>query len=185
MFPSSPPPLINQNSPYARVPLPPMACVPVTLHPLLGYEPRPCIAYSIILSPSCATLTRLHLTHPRWLQEPATCPNLPYLTIRAIWQERVIVVFPENALNGFVAVWDVLVAVHRALRAKARYNLANTYQNANESALLYRSRPPQNFILPDEAAIRESMMMLVQGRTSWRGLSPAAGEAHVWLLHIG
>lgn len=178
---STPPPLIHDKSPYGCIPLPPMLSVPVTLHPLLRYQPIPGIEYSMFYSPSSAAPTRPHHTHPRWLQESATFPNLASLTIRAQWQERAIVVFPGEAAYGFVTIWDVLVAVHRALRGKATY----LHSNAHHNPLGLFHRPRQRDVMqPDEGTIRASMMILTQGRTLWRGLSPSTTEADVWLLHI-
>lgn len=183
MISSTVPSLIHQNSPYGNVGLPSMSSIPVTLHPLLRYEPTPCIEYSMVLPPSSAAPSRPHLTHPRWLQEPATSPNLGSLTIRATWQERAIVVFAGEAAYGFVTIWDVLVTVYRALRSKVTYTHANTYQNTNDLALFYR--PAQrSAVQPGEGTIRTSIMNLLQGRTAWRGLSPSTVEADVWLLHI-
>jgi len=183
MVSSTIPSFIHQNSPYANISLPPISSRPVTLHPLLRYEPMPCIEYSMVLSPSSATPSRPHLTHPRWLQEPATYPNIGSLTIRATWQERAIVVFAGEAAYGFVTIWDVLVAVYRALRAKATYIHANAHQNPNGLALFHQ--PVQQGVLkPGEGIIRASTMSLLQGHTAWRGLSPSTVEADVWLLHI-
>jgi len=177
----SSPPLIHNKSPYACIPLPPMSSVPVTLHPLLRYQPTPGIEYWMVFSPSSAAPTRPHLTHPRWLQEAATFPNLPSLTIRAIWQERAIVVFPGEATYGFITIWDVLVAVHRELRGKVTY----LHSNAHHNPLGLFHRPRQRDVTqPDESTIRASIMMMLQGRTKWRGLSPSPMEADVWLLHI-
>lgn len=187
MLPSSvpfsvPPPLIHHKSPYARVPLPAMSATPVALNPRLRHEPVPCIEYSMLCSLSSATQTSPRPAHLQWLREPATFSNLASVTIRAPWQERAIVVFPRDATSGFITIWDILVAVHGALRAKARYIITNTYQHANGSAF-YRRRQ-RDVTQSEEDAITSSIIMLVQGRTSWGGLSLSTMEAYVWLLHI-
>lgn len=175
---SIPPPLIHAKSPYGRIPLPPVTSVPVTLHPLLQYEQTLNIEYSILFSPSLVTPIRPHQAHPQWLQEPATCPNLPSLTVRASWQERAILVFPAEATHGLVTVRDVLMTIHSALRAKAKHIHFNADRNANNSALFYCPRQWE-VIPPDEGSIRESMIMLAQGYTTWRGLLPSTMEADV------
>lgn len=180
---STPPPLIHDRSPYARIDLPPMTSIPVTIHPLLRYEPTSYIEYSLLFLPLSATPTTPHLTQQQWLQEPATYPNLPSLIIRATWQERVIVVFPSEGSYGFVTVENVLDAVHAALRAKARDLHANTHYKLNNSALFYHQKQ-RVAMQPDEGAIRLLIMKLVQGRTAWRGLSPSTAEVDVWLLQI-
>lgn len=180
------PPSINRNlSPYARIPLPLTTRVSISLNPILRYDPTPGIAYSIAYSPSSATPGKPHLAHPQWLHEPATLPNLAYLTIRATWQERAIVVFPgDPTVHGVVTIWDVLVAVHRALRDKAAGIHSYTHPNAQSPALFHDLRQ-RSVIRPDEGTVRASMMMLLQGRATWKGLSPSTIEVDVWHLHIG
>lgn len=178
----APPPRIHDKSPYARIPLPPMTSVLVTLHPLLRREVTQPIEYLMQALPSSATPTRPHLTHPQWRQEAATCPNLPSMTIRTTWQETAIVVFPSKAAYGFVTVLDVLVAVYRALRAKATNIHTNTQQKPNESGIFDCPRP-RDARQPDEGVIRALITKLMQGRTAWQGLSPSPMEGDVWLLH--
>ncbi|KAF6751722.1 hypothetical protein DFP72DRAFT_473499 [Ephemerocybe angulata] len=132
-LPSSPPPLNHSRSPYANVPLPPVLPYqegePI-VHPVLERGPTSlAMHWDVRTSPSAAlssisSLLR-HRQHPRdrreprpqdWQYQAATFPALDSIVIRtAAIPDRPLVVFPTSTKHGFVTVYDVLNAVHRAV----------------------------------------------------------------------
>lgn len=82
-----------------------------------------------------------------------------------------------------VTILDVLVAVHRALRAKATYIYSNTHHGTE--SVLFQDPRLHNVMRVDEGAVRASVMMILGSRATWQGLSPSMVEADVWLLHVG
>ncbi|KAF8335219.1 hypothetical protein F5887DRAFT_892147 [Amanita rubescens] len=139
---------------------------PSHLHPILRYANCPCIEYDVRQRPSCASAPHLRL---EWAHESATNPPSSQVVITCHVLPRPFVVRPSGRNYDFVTVHDILLAVHRAIRAaEAFYNPGLDW---------WTSRP-------GEAATPWSTVpVALSGRYMWKGLSEEIAPGN-WLLHI-
>ena len=118
--PPQPPPLLRTKI----IPLPALADVPISVNPLLVYNPsNVTLEYDLRLPPITAHLpptTKTHASHRDWKQQPAMNPSLVgSMPIVVPGLDRVVVVFPATLDSAVVTVGDVLVAVYRAVQESA------------------------------------------------------------------
>ncbi|KAF8955242.1 hypothetical protein BDZ97DRAFT_1858870 [Flammula alnicola] len=183
-----PPQLVRQT----LIPLPPLADVPILIHPLIAYSrSAPPIGYDLSMAPSNASLSPLIMTETNerlWRHQPAMEPRtVGSITIRAPRLDRPIVVFPATLHTNVVMVENVLDAVYSSIRAQCT---ADLYRPGNNTALAMRrrtlnedrysrSRTPSSVDDPLTKAIRRYL----GGYCIWAGLYPSSDERDVWILH--
>jgi len=114
---TQPPPLLHTKN----TPLPALADVPISINPLLSYNPsKVTLEYDLRLPPITAHLltnTRTLCGKPDWRQQSAMKPStVGSMTIVVPGLGRAIVVFPATSDSGVVTISDVLVAVYRAVQ---------------------------------------------------------------------
>ena len=153
--------------------LPPMSfgTPPTHLHPILRYADCPCIEYDIRQRPSCASAPHSRL---EWAHESATNPPSSQVIITCHVLPRPFVVRPSGRNYDFVTVHDILLAVHRAIRA------AEVFYNPSLDS--WRSRPGETAtgLWSSECSARP---IAPSGRYMWKGLSEEIAPGN-WLLHV-
>ncbi|KAF9052137.1 hypothetical protein BJ165DRAFT_1452646 [Panaeolus papilionaceus] len=200
---SSPVPVIKHP-----VPLPQISAVPVTIHPLLRSSTIPNILFDLNYPPNTIALGPYLANvapsdYQGWLNEPAAFPSdICSLTIRVVGVERpVVILAATNTSAGFITVWDVLYACHRAWRqAKAEsrsleelsstpsYHLLSP-PSATNGRLLFSS---DNDYRQDRTRIATANQMntgpslsnqcYFQHSSYWNGLRSSEVEPEVWVL---
>jgi len=177
-----PPPLL----PTKMIPLPALADIPISVNPVLSYTPsKVVLEYELSLPPSTARLpptTKTHVSHWDWRRQPAMDPGtVGSMTIRVPGLERLVVVFPATLDSTVVTVDDVLIAVHRAVRASAM-ELHRGFGTKYGQRSIPGSSP---MILAPWPAYGHSTMANQErdgGGLRWAGLYPCQKERDVWIL---
>lgn len=129
----TPPDFYTPLPPARKHSLPPPRASVVRLHPLLEDSSRPEIIYDVRNPPSTIG-ARTHTISPGELNEPATYPQMPSLTIIHKYLPWIIHItgsgYSRSRRMSYVTVWDVLKTVHASLRA----NVSQTeYDRAGRS----------------------------------------------------
>ncbi len=190
-----PPPLTFELSPYARVPLPPLA--PINPHPLLHCpdHPNSPIHWSVTQPPSSARLSSSssYTSAYHWKALPALNPSHRSLTIRAASApsfSRPIVVFPSSIHSEVITIGDTLNAIYNGLRQCANDVLCETLgivpsllseQLFHGSAGLSYTTTQATYGGDDEVSTH--LAQCLDFRIQWVGLVPSNRERDVLILH--
>jgi len=176
----TPPPLL----PIKKIPLPPLAEIPIFVHPVLSYTPcKVVLEYDLSMPPSTACLsptTKAHRDWWEWRRQPAMNPStVGSMTIRVPGLERVVVVFPATLDSRVVTVGDVLDAVYRAVQTSVIEHRERAAQGQN-------NWPGSGQVDLARWVAEEYVAKAVQkhggGSHWWAGLYPCQKERDVWIL---
>jgi len=187
-----PPPLVFEDSPYSRIPLPALSATPITINPLLAFHPVTPIVWQIRDTPNNAALA-YHITGKgkkffHWLSQPAFEPSsIPSITITLEPFDRPFIVFASDTTRG-ITIGDVLMAVYKAARAGATRTFCEQI-NIDADRLLPVILQYEEMVSQDTGSIAgddtasSSVSLYMNFRTNWAGLTPSTKERDVWILH--
>lgn len=185
-----PPPLNFENSPYSRVALPALSTTPITIHPLLAFDPVTPIVWQIRDTPNNAALAS-HITGKKlfhWLSLPGFEPSsITSMTIMLEPFDRPFVVFASDIARG-ITIGDVLMAVYKAARAGATRVFCE-HLNIDADLLVPAIHQYEGMAMQDTGSISGddtvsfSVGQYMDFRTNWAGLTPSMKERDVWILH--
>ena len=181
--PIAAPPLSYIGSPYTYSPLP---SVPAAIHPLLAVSNSPSLIYDMSrhissLRPSNPSLS------PHLLDEPATLPRMPSLTIicpHLPWRINL----KARQQNGYITVADVMDGLYHALRlssTEAEFRSLLSYdlkQNVSEAYRQRYRRASHVMEYKHEKAQGLRRVDFLRGKNTFMGLSSTGGG--VWRLNV-
>ncbi|KAF9524762.1 hypothetical protein CPB83DRAFT_594485 [Crepidotus variabilis] len=196
-----PPPMRFEESPYGRVPLPPLPSI--NLHPLLYgggdnmNRSQPIVwcvnqpSSSARISSSSAFGTAYHWrTLPAATSVASSTPPCSIIIRFASAPSftRPIVVFPSNPHSGMITIGDVLNAVYSGLRQCATDVLCETMglvPSLMTTQVVHGTNAAYSISsqggTDDEVATHVAQCLSF--RTKWAGLTPSPFERDVWILH--
>jgi hypothetical protein len=184
-----PPPLIFEESPYSHRSLPALSDTPITIHPLLAFQPIPPIVWQIRDTPNNAALAyHVKGKNFHWLSQPAFEPSsISSITITLEPFDRPFVVFASDTTRG-ITIGDVLMAVYKSARAGATRIFCRLI-NIDADCLAPVIQQYGDIVSQDTGSIAGddtvsfSVSQYMDFRTNWAGLTPSTKEQDVWILH--
>jgi hypothetical protein len=167
------------------MPLPALADVPISVNPLLSYNPsKVSLEYDLRLPPITADLpptAKAHASRRDWRQQPAMNPStVGSMTIVVPGVETaVVVVFPATLDSDVVTVGDVLVAVYRAIQESAiqyygEFGAKCGAEGTSHCPASGQANLTANAYTPTIEELGEDHW--------WAGLYPCQNERDIWVL---
>lgn len=193
-LPSSRGPNTPPQGPYPYLPY---AGGPVTIHALLAFYPSVApviynLAYpvthslrpNVLASPSCSTTSRFERT----LNEPATTPPLPRLTLihpRLPWSTYIYPPNPASCL--YVTVRDVLEALHGFLQIPvktAEYERLPSKADKEAVAIAFHARGDRSQNPEWTKSRGVNRLDFLRGQNVFMGLSCTKYGPDMWMLNV-
>jgi len=176
-----PPPLIHSMSPYCTIPLPSQVSdvTEVVIHPVLRRYIRPRIYVDFSLAPTADVLP------PHCLVEPATCPNLPSLTVMHPDLPVVITVHASSINPSYVTVADILNTVRSRLSFPVTEWEYLAWVADSPNSQWSDEQGHQQFMEHGAAySAGVTMLSFLAGNTRFVGLVPSSMGSDVWVLEV-
>jgi hypothetical protein len=166
------------------IPLPALANVPISVNPLLAYNPsKVTLEYDLRLPPITAHLpptAKAHASHLDWKQQPALNPStVGSMPIIVPGLERAVVVFPTTLDSAVITIGDVLVAVYRAVQESA---FEHHGEFGARRAIEGRKNFPASGPVDRTANAFARTIEELDEDHWWAGLYPCHNERDIWIL---